>query len=82
MINMGFGDCLVIKEGNRKLLVDCGSKYKQKYKNSLVYVDSDVNELLITHFHEDHYNCITDIRFPNLEKIYLPPLYFIKISIT
>ncbi len=39
MINMGFGDCFVIKEGNRKLLVDCGSKYKQKYKNSLVYVD-------------------------------------------
>lgn len=86
MINMGFGDCFVVNKNNYKLLVDCGTKYKRKYKNSLVCVDSDVDEILITrldideilitHFHADHYNCIADIKFSNLKKIYLPPLFY------
>lgn len=76
MINMGFGDCFVIENEGKKILVDCGSKCKSKYRQNLRFVDPDIEEVLITHFHEDHYNFINEACFWNLKKVYLSPLFY------
>ena len=71
MLNVGFGDCFILTEGQENLLVDCGSRsFKNKNSNFSTFGEfvKDLNNRLgqshdkysavITHFHKDHYDGI------------------------
>lgn len=69
--NMDFGDSFLLKSENDCLLVDCGTltknKEKQQYMAELVFShmkSSRRRNLLITHYHADHFCCI-----PNLHNL-------------
>ena len=57
------GDSIHIHDGNCDILIDTGSS--DKYDNLIKYFDSynikDIDILLITHFHEDHYGEMHDL---------------------
>ena len=61
MHDVNFGECILYEENDRKLFVDCGAKFGNKgqdaYNSIKTKIGSNI-DLLITHFDEDHYNCI------------------------
>lgn len=82
MFQMGFGESILLHEGDSCLLVDCGSE--SKYKDD--YFDNVARELekyskrslLISHFHEDHMNGIEylyDHCSPFFDMVYLPNVF-------
>lgn len=82
MFNCGFGDTFLISDGE-EFLVDCGGigigKNQQRiitYVASFFSNNSDSNNLLITHFHRDHYNLIKYLPdYIKFNKIYLRNIY-------
>ena len=89
MINVGFGDCFLLLDENRSLLIDWGSRgfSKTKYP-SIKYLVKDIkeslfdnkckNEALITHFHTDHYSGfkqLAKIDSNTFDGTYIPYLY-------
>lgn len=75
--NMGFGDSFLIKDDYGKLLVDCGTiNYCSSVLNKVLnligsQVCNNNSDLLLTHYHADHFNKIEDlsnkgIRFQNI----------------
>lgn len=80
MYNCGFGDCFVISDDISNFLVDCGGLEKKVKADLPKKLSIDLKQkpcqLLITHFHKDHYNLIEhldeDCKF---DKIYLRNIY-------
>ena len=70
MFQMGFGESILIHQGDSCLLVDCGSE-SQSRKMCFKNVAEELGEyrkksLLISHFHNDHTNGIRFLREENL----------------
>lgn len=85
---MGFGDFHVISYQNfsveHKLIIDCGSNLRTT-RRYMTYLSNELSEcpdktdLLITHFHNDHYSIIRDHFYKHksatpLRYLYLPTL--------
>lgn len=74
-IDVGQGDCTLIKVDRKNYLIDSGAAY---YTNRVIkYLDlNNVNEIegiILTHYHDDHYEGIYDIaRSKKVHKVYLP----------
>lgn len=76
--DMGHGNCVGIFVDDSALLVDCGAE-DNKVKNFTNLIENKVRktnkkDLIITHYHCDHYNLID--RFPRkfFDNIYVPSL--------
>ena len=74
-----FGDCFILSENLKHLIVDCGSTDESAVVNSGIYDkieclrnNGSKLELLISHFDSDHYNGILKINKETFEKIYFP----------
>lgn len=87
MYPVGFGDCYLIEENESALLVDFGNiDYRPQSKTANPFVattnalqkavqSKEERSLLITHFHQDHYNLITSL-YPNIfNAIYLRNIF-------
>ncbi|RLI72730.1 hypothetical protein DRO97_08640, partial [Archaeoglobales archaeon] len=75
--DMGHGNCVAINEGRASLVVDCGAENNAKGKNFFNLVKPKLNEereLIITHYHFDHYNLLDKLPRKFFEKTYLPAL--------
>lgn len=66
--NMGFGDSFLIENNESSLLVDCGTYYDSRNSTNLTtFIISnhlEANErkdLMITHYHEDHFNKLLNL---------------------
>lgn len=66
--NMGFGDSFLIENDKNSLLVDCGTYYDPRNITNvttfIISKDIKANErsdLLITHYHEDHFNKLLNL---------------------
>lgn len=81
MYDMNYGESILYREAENRLLVDCGAKYGKKANfvdNILEDIRDNKCQLLITHFDEDHYNGIIQPSMQKkFDKIYLPK-YTIK----
>lgn len=82
--NVYFGDCIDIELDNKeKLLVDCGSnflgeKLKSYFKNIADDIMKNHNnnvKIVVTHFHEDHYNILKYFSESSIEEIYIPNFF-------
>ena len=82
MFKMGFGESILLSEGESCLLVDCGSESKNKngyfksVENELVNYSS--RSAIITHFHNDHINGFMEILNSteiNFDRIYIPYIF-------
>lgn len=60
VFNVGFGECILLdKSPEAALLVDCGSKSKNKIDADCIseQIRNSKNlSFMLTHFHADHYN--------------------------
>lgn len=88
--NVLFGDCNILETENTVLVLDCGSANKRKpriYSNvasketfaysKIQFLENDIKtkDLLISHYHEDHFNGILQVKPRNkitFQHIYLP----------
>ena len=84
VFNVGFGDCFLLKNGNQGILVDCGSNNCDKVKKKKVAAniqqfcrDNCINlsSIVITHFHEDHYNILEHFTGASFSTLYIPDFY-------
>ncbi len=60
MYDVNFGEAFIYDNLNSKLLVDCGAKFSGKGELAYRAISGDFifgrDDILITHFDEDHYN--------------------------
>lgn len=80
MENVGFGDCFIIHDNSDSLMVDCGSMQQSFFGNSVCCGNitgalSNKNSLLITHFHSDHYNLLSQLACLNQNVTFNKHLY-------
>ncbi len=74
-IDVGQGDCTLIKVGSKNYLIDSGAAY---YTNRVIkYLDSNsvnkIEGIILTHYHDDHYEGIYNIaKSRKVCKVYLP----------
>lgn len=73
LYDIGRADCVLLSEQNQNLLIDCGVKRadisnSMDINNDLSYSD---NQLLITHFHNDHIRGLDHIYGDVFDKIYM-----------
>lgn len=74
-IDVGQGDCTLIKLGNKNYLIDSGAAY---YTNRVIkYLNSNnvnkIEGIILTHYHDDHYDGIYNIaKSTKAHKVYLP----------
>lgn len=79
-VNVGQGDCAVVKTPqNQVIMIDCGSEtQKQVAQNNVIpYLNrvniAKINAVILTHYHDDHANGITQlIESGRVQKLYLP----------
>lgn len=77
------GECIVLSEGQEKLVIDCGSDNRTEELAKEAFACSQLLpklqedctvDLLISHFHEDHFNGLLGMkRKPVFQNIYIPP---------
>ncbi|RLI81787.1 hypothetical protein DRP04_05345 [Archaeoglobales archaeon] len=76
--DMGHGNCVGIFNGKDSLIVDCGTRTKKKEENFYKFIRPKLNskkrELMITHYHTDHYNLLHSLPQKFFEETYLPAL--------
>lgn len=78
MFDVNFGEAIIYSEYGHNLLVDCGAKFYGKGKDAYNAIKNDFNffgdEVLITHFDEDHYNGLIEMANDGkkIRKLYLP----------
>ena len=85
MFPMGFGESILLHQGDSCLLVDCGSESGRR-KGCFNAVKDKLEQfnkksLLITHFHSDHINGIKylgDKFLADFEHIYLPHIFTLE----
>ena len=78
IFNVGFGDCFIIKDEQTSFLIDCGGMGSKISDNIIDDIKSKLgndNYLLITHFHQDHYNLIDKLEDVKFKKIFLRNIY-------
>lgn len=78
--NVGFGDCFLLKIGEKKILVDAGTKkLDNKIKTDIIKdINSEaINGMygVITHFHVDHYNLLCKLKHNTFTEFYLPNFF-------
>lgn len=82
VFNVGFGECILLdKSPDAALLVDCGSKSKNRIDVNRIseHMRNSKNlSFMLTHFHADHYNGFdklnNDVR--KADKVYFPWISF------
>ena len=82
MYDMEFGESILVSNRNDCLLIDCGTERSQK-THLITPIEGDLNgferkALLISHFHDDHINCIYSLYQQaniNFNCIYLPDIF-------
>ncbi|WP_034445856.1 hypothetical protein [Butyrivibrio sp. AE2032] len=78
MYNVNFGEAIIYDDNDNKLLVDCGAKFDGKGELAYNAIKGDFSfgkdEILITHFDEDHYNGLISMADDSQKvgTIYLP----------
>ena len=84
IFNMGFGDCFLLQEDNKNLLVDFGSDFMntnqlQAVATNIVGLCPQQNlSILLTHFHNDHINGLLQTSLcqqTNVDTIYIPDIF-------
>ena len=73
LYDIGRADCVLLSDRNQNLLIDCGVKRSDTrnsmdINNDLSYSD---NQLLITHFHNDHIRGLDHIYGDVFERVYI-----------
>lgn len=77
---MGHGNCVGLFNGKvPPLLIDCGTRNSEKEINFLNHIDAQLKktqtgDLVITHYHFDHYSLINKFSNDFFNNIYLPAL--------
>lgn len=77
--DMGHGNCIgILLEDNSSLLIDCGTSDANKICNFNI-VKSQIRkalsrDLIVTHYHFDHFNLLENLPSRFFENIYLPAL--------
>ncbi|MBO6061176.1 MAG: hypothetical protein J6P98_03570, partial [Clostridia bacterium] len=84
--NVKFGDCIYLHMKDRGVLTDCGSKSRStlnRGRNKVlvdtmiegIMISDPMRSLVVTHFHDDHYNLVD--RFPNnsFDKVFVPDFF-------
>lgn len=66
MFNVGFGDCFLIRNKDSSLIVDCGTMNQRFPFDNLLSTNIQnlipgVPDLLITHFHKDHFGMVQSV---------------------
>ncbi|WP_368489998.1 ComEC/Rec2 family competence protein [Clostridium sp. BJN0013] len=74
-LNVGQGDCILVKAHDKSYLIDTGSAYYSK--KVIKYLDSNkinkIEGIILTHYHSDHYGGIIKIaQCKKVGKVYLP----------
>lgn len=74
-IDTGQSDCILIKAGEKNYLIDTGAQYYSK--KIIKYLDTqnvnNIDTIILTHYHDDHYGCLSDImKAKNVSKVYIP----------
>jgi ribonuclease BN (tRNA processing enzyme) len=84
MYDVGFGDCVLYQDYPNDfnaggLLVDCGSKTDEEYAKKVLenelYKFKNL-DMLITHFHDDHYNGFLKCNDISFSRVFLPKSYY------
>ena len=84
VFSVGFGDCFLLNNDNQGILVDCGSKnYKKSEKKEVAESIQrfcqdnciDLSSVVITHFHEDHYNILGSLTGASISTLYIPDFF-------
>lgn len=75
--DVGFGDCSLLELESFNLLVDCGgNRNKKQVKDDIFITNSGKRlECVITHFHSDHYNILSQFGRDSLDAIYAPNFF-------
>lgn len=79
MPDVGHGNCVSIFNDEASLIVDCGAENNDKVESFFNFVElklknSKKRELIITHYHFDHYNLLSKLPPSYFERVYLPKL--------
>lgn len=74
-LNVGQGDCILIKLKGKCFLIDTGAKYYSK--KVIKYLDLNkidkIEGIILTHYHSDHYEGVMKIaQCKKVGKVYLP----------
>lgn len=74
-LNVGQGDCILIKAKGKCFLIDTGAKYYSK--KVIKYLDSnnidEIENIILTHYHSDHYDGMMKIsQCKKVGRVYLP----------
>lgn len=78
MYDVNFGEAIIYDNSNSKLLVDCGAKFGGRGELAYRAIADDFifgrDDILITHFDEDHYNGLIAMAKDHrkVRRIYLP----------
>lgn len=78
--NVGFGDCLKMQlDNNKHILLDCGGNIvnskKEKIKNDILDSQKSGVNLIISHFHSDHYNILQLFEAETVDVLYIPNFF-------
>ena len=78
--DMGHGNCIgIFDQKSSSLSIDCGTRNDDKIDNFTNLIESrlkkvDSRDLIITHYHFDHYSLLGDLPKKFFDNIYLPAL--------
>lgn len=84
MYDVNFGEAIIYDACESKLLVDCGAKFQGKVNLAYDAIRRDFSfgkdEVLITHFDEDHYNGLIAMANDgkHIKRLYLPKYIYDK----
>ena len=78
--NVGFGDCIKFELKNgESVLLDCGgnlnNKKKVKIKNDIKENQKGNVNVIISHFHNDHYNILQLFENETIDVLYIPNFF-------
>lgn len=74
-LNVGQGDCILIKGYSKNYLIDTGAEYYTRRVLRYLNVNrvNNIDGIILTHYHNDHYDGMTKIvQCKKVEKVYLP----------
>lgn len=77
---MGHGNCIgVFDKGSSPLLIDCGTRNDNKIRNFTNLIKCQLEkvsnrDLIITHYHFDHYSLLDNLPNEFFDNVYLPAL--------
>ena len=82
VFNAGHGNTITITKNDRCIVFDCGASKSYQCAIKKYFQDKvKPNVIIISHWHEDHYNMLCDIDYSNLELVIIPNRNISEISI-